>query len=135
VANFEIVGLESFDSDNGSLVALESLKNIPFEIKRLYYIFDVGAGKTRGAHAFKTIEQYAICLNGHCDFHLDDGKNKADFHLDDPKKALHIKANVWRECSGFSKDCVLLIVASRYYSEEEYVKNYEEFLRNSKKEA
>ena len=130
--NFEIVDLESFDGDNGSLVSLESLKNIPFEIKRLYYIFDVGGQKTRGGHAFKTIEQYAICLNGHCDFHLDDGKNKASFHLDCPKKALHIKPNVWRECSGFSKDAVLLIIVNKYYSEDEYIKNYGEFLMSKK---
>ena len=123
----DLVELTSHNNSRGSLVAIESNKNIPFAIERVYYIYDVPEGKRRGYHAHKDLKQLAICLHGSCKFLLDDGKSKQIYTLDTPTKGLYIKGLIWREMFDFSEDCVLLVLASEPYNEEDYIRDYEEF--------
>lgn len=119
----------SFDDDRGSLVTLEATKTVPFDIKRVYYIFDTKLGVARGFHAHKALKQVAVCLTGSCSILLDDGQNKEEVILDSPKEGLLIEGLVWREMHGFTPDCVLMVLASEYYDEADYIRNYDDFLR------
>ena len=119
--------------ERGKLIALEQFKNIPFEIKRVYYIFDLKNKIPRGFHAHKNLQQVVICLKGSCKFLLDNGEERVkDIILDSPNKGLFIDKMIWREMYDFSEDCVLLVLASDYYDEGDYIRNYGEFLKNVK---
>ncbi len=122
--NFNVLG-----NERGSLVAIEELKDMPFEIKRVYYIFETKQDVRRGFHAHKALQQIAICVSGSCKFLFDNGKEKIDnIILDSPNKGLFIDKMVWHEMYDFSKDCVLLVLASEYYDEDDYIRDYDEFL-------
>lgn len=112
----------------GSLLSLESNKNIPFDIKRVYYIFNTVKGVSRGFHAHKALKQVAIAVSGSCRFVLDDGVGKAEVILDMPTKGLLIESFMWREMHDFSDDCVLMVLADQLYDESDYIRNYEDFL-------
>ena len=113
--------------DRGSLVALEAKKTIPFDIKRVYYIFGTKNNITRGMHAHRNLKQVMLCITGSCKIMLDDGKRRESVWLNSPVRGLLIENLVWREMSNFSPDCVLLVLASELYSEEDYIRNYETF--------
>lgn len=113
--------------DRGSLVALEAHKTIPFDVKRVYYIFGTQPGVSRGFHAHRALKQVAVCVTGQCRMVLDDGKRRDEVWLDAPTKGLLIGNLVWREMHDFSSDCVLLVLASEHYSEADYIRSYEEF--------
>lgn len=115
--------------DRGQLVALESTHEIPFEIKRVYYIYDTLAGVHRGFHAHKKLKQLLICVSGSCKILLDDGKNKEIVVLDKPYEGIFVQSNIWREMYDFSPDAVLLVLASELYDESDYIRDYKEFLR------
>lgn len=115
--------------DRGSLVAIESEKNIPFEIKRVYYIFDTKSGVVRGLHAHKNLSQIMVCLKGSCCVVLDNGSTKEQVVLDSPNKGLLIESMIWREMHDFSVDCVLLVLASEHYDESDYIRDYDGFLK------
>ena len=115
--------------ERGQLVALEEHKDIPFEIKRVYYMYDTGKGVTRGQHAHKSLEQILICIHGSCKLMLDNGKEKKIVSLEKPYEGLHISNNIWREMYDFSSDAVLMVLASDVYKEEDYIRNYDEFLK------
>ena len=114
--------------DRGQLVALEELKDIPFEIKRVYYMYDTGEGVRRGKHAHKSLEQILICIHGSCKILLDNGKEKKIVSLERPYEGLYIANDMWREMYDFSNDAVLVVLASDYYNEEDYIRNYDDFL-------
>ncbi|MBG5986036.1 WxcM-like domain-containing protein [Proteus vulgaris] len=126
--NIRLIQLQSYGDERGSLVALEDHKNIPFTIKRVYYIFDTKEKVIRGYHAHKKLKQLAIVLKGSCRFKLDDGKEKIDILLDNPAQGLYIESFIWREMFDFSEDCVLLVLADSYYDEADYVRDYDKFL-------
>lgn len=115
--------------DRGQLVALEELKDIPFEIKRVYYMYDTGAGVRRGFHAHKSLEQILICIHGSCKILMDNGEEKKIVPLEKPYEGLYISNNIWREMYDFSPDAVLMVLASDYYKEEDYIRDYDEFLK------
>ena len=115
--------------DRGQLVAIEELRDLPFGVKRVYYIYDTLSGVRRGFHAHKCLEQILICVCGSCRIHLDDGTETAEVTLDDPTKGLYISNNIWREMYDFSEGAVLLVLASEYYDETDYIRNYEDFLK------
>jgi dTDP-4-dehydrorhamnose 3,5-epimerase-like enzyme len=117
--------------ENGSLIALEENKNIPFEIKRVYYIFDTKEGVKRGFHAHKNLEQVLICINGSCDVLLDDGSEKTVIKLENRNEGIYLKKMIWHEMSNFSADCVLLVLASENYDEEDYIRDYQKFLNGA----
>lgn len=119
---------QSKGDDRGSLVALESAKNIPFEIKRVYYIFDTKSGVVRGLHAHKDLSQVMVCLKGSCRVVLDNGSTKEQVILDSPDKGLLIGSMMWREMHDFSADCVLMVLANEHYDESDYIRDYDEFL-------
>ena len=115
--------------ERGQLVALEEHKDIPFEIKRVYYMYDTGKGVTRGQHAHKSLEQILICIHGSCKLMLDNGKEKKIVSLEKPYEGLYISNNIWREMYDFSSDAVLMVLASDVYKEEDYIRNYDEFIK------
>lgn len=121
------IDLPSLGDERGSLVAIEANKHIPFEVKRVYYIFGTQSGVSRGFHAHKNLQQLAVCVAGKCRMLLDDGVNKESVWLDSPTKGLMIGNNVWREMHEFSDDCVLLVLASEHYDESDYIRDYSEF--------
>lgn len=115
--------------ERGQLVALEEYKDIPFEIKRVYYMYDTGEGVRRGFHAHKSLEQILICIHGTCKILLDNGFEKKIVSLEKPYEGLYIANNIWREMFDFSKDAVLLVLASDYYNEKDYIRNYDDFIK------
>lgn len=114
--------------ERGQLVALEEGKDIPFEIKRVYYIYDTLTQVHRGFHAHKNLEQILICVHGSCKILLDNGREKEIVLLDKPYEGLYIANNMWREMYDFSSDAVLLVLASTLYDEADYIRDYKEFL-------
>ncbi len=114
--------------DRGQLVAIEQLKDIPFKIERVYYIYKTSDGVRRGFHAHKDLEQILVCVHGSCKILLDDGKSKKNIILDKPNEGLYIPNSIWREMYDFSPDAVLLVLASNLYNEKDYIRNYNEFL-------
>ncbi len=114
--------------DRGMLVALEENKDIPFKIKRVYYIYDTLEGVRRGFHAHKNLKQILICVKGSCKLHLDNGYETAEVILDKPYEGIYIENNIWREMYDFSKDAVLLVLASELYNEADYIRNYQDFI-------
>ncbi|MGN0438565.1 MAG: sugar 3,4-ketoisomerase [Lachnospiraceae bacterium] len=114
--------------DRGQLVALEETKDIPFKIKRVYYMYDTGEGVRRGFHAHKCLEQILICIHGSCKILLDNGTEKETVVLDKPYEGLYVSNDMWREMYDFSPDAVLMVLASELYDEADYIRNYDEFL-------
>ena len=110
--------------DRGQLVALEEYNDIPFEIKRVYYMYDTGQGVVRGHHAHKSLEQILICIHGSCKILLDNGKEKKKVFLEKPYEGLYVPNNMWREMYDFSEHAVLLVLASRHYDEKDYIRDY-----------
>lgn len=113
-----------YHTDNrGSLVIVENL--LPFDIKRIYYLYD--STSSRGEHAHKELEQCIIAIKGSFDITIEDGSQVKTFQMNDPKKGLYICPMIWRRLTNFSSDCVCLVLASDYYCESEYIRDYEEF--------
>lgn len=126
-----IISLPSKGDERGWLVALESNGVVPFDIKRIYYIFDT-KNSPRGFHAHKQLRQLAICVKGSCTMLLDDGSSRENVVLDSPLKGILIPQMMWREIHDFSDDCVLLVLASEHYSESDYIRNYDQFIKDIK---
>lgn len=116
-------------SEWGKLVFIEGTHDFPFDIKRTYYICDVPKGIRRGFHAHKQLEQYLICVHGECKVMLDDGESKETVLLNDPKEGLYVGPGMWREMFDFSPGAVLLVLASMYYDENDYIRDYNEFIK------
>lgn len=112
----------------GQLVAIEEMKDIPFQIKRVYYMYDTQKGVRRGFHAHRCLEQILVCIHGSCKILLDDGREQENILLDNPYEGLYISSNIWREMYEFSEDAVLMVLASRFYDEKDYIRDYDEFL-------
>ena len=115
--------------DRGMLVALEEFNDIPFEIKRVYYMYDTKKGVHRGFHAHKNLQQILICIHGSCKVLLDNGKEKKIISLEKPYEGLYVSNKMWREMYDFSSDAVLMVLASEIYKEDDYIRNYDEFLK------
>ena len=114
--------------ERGQLVALEEFKDIPFQIKRVYYMYDTKEGVHRGFHAHKQLEQILVCIHGSCKVKLDNGEEQKVIPLEKPYEGLYISNDMWREMYDFSPDAVLLVFASELYDETDYIRNYDEFL-------
>jgi len=114
--------------NRGQLVAIEEFKDIPFRIKRVYYMYDTVAGVVRGKHAHKSLEQILICIHGSCKILLDNGFEKKIVPLEKPYEGLYIASDMWREMYDFSPDAVLMVLASELYNEKDYIRDYDEFL-------
>lgn len=124
----KIVNFPPLGDHRGSMVAVEAGINVPFDIKRAYYIFNTQKDVARGFHAHKALKQVAICVAGRCKMLLDDGTEKAEVWLDSPTKGLLIESFIWREIYDFSPDCVLLVLANLHYEESDYIRDYGDFI-------
>lgn len=121
--------------DRGQLIALEEFKEVPFDIKRVYYMYDTGEGVRRGFHAHKCLEQILICIHGSCKILLDNGTEKEIVPLDKPYEGLYVSNDMWREMYDFSPDAVLMVLASELYDEADYIRDYDAFLEYVNKYA
>lgn len=130
VTNVQIMKytFQQHGDERGMLVAVEELKDIPFEIKRIYYVYDTKDGVRRGYHAHKSLEQILICVHGSCKILLDNGKEQKEVILEKPYEGLYVPNNMWREMYDFSEDAVLMVLASSYYDKEDYIRDYQEFV-------
>lgn len=117
------------NDNRGCLIALENLKEIPFKIQRIYYIYDTNPDFPRGAHAHKELEQVLIMMDGSYEIVLNDGRHSKSITLNRPDIGLFIGKNMWSEMRNFSYGAKLWVLASDYYDDSEYIRNYDEFLR------
>lgn len=127
--NIKMIEFQPHGDDRGMLIALEEEKNIPFGVKRVYFMYDTIAGVHRGKHAHKTLKQVLFCPCGACTISLDDGKETKEVRLDKATEGLLVEACMWREMYDFTPDAVLMVLASDYYDESDYIRDYDEFLR------
>ena len=124
-----IIKFQTHGDEKGTLVAVEECKDIPFQIKRVYYMYNTGRDVSRGCHAHKSLQQVLICVHGSCKVRLDDGNERKVVSLDQPDKGLYISNAIWREMFDFSPDAVLMVLASEPYRELDYIRDYAEFLK------
>lgn len=129
VEDCQIVELPIVHNESGSISVLENNGNIPFDIQRVYYLYDVPMGAERGGHGHYELQQYVVAASGSFTFVLDDGKNKKEVFLNHPNKALHIKPGIWREMKDFSSGSVCLVLASHPYDEQDYMREYGDYLK------
>lgn len=115
--------------DRGQLIAIEEGKDLPFDVKRVYYIYDTLPGVRRGFHAHRNLQQILICVNGSCKIHLDNGHDTAEVTLDKPYEGLYISNDMWREMYDFTPGAVLLVLASEFYDEADYIRDYDTFIK------
>lgn len=123
--DFNILG-----DERGSLISLEENKNIPFQIKRVYYIFGTKDEVSRGFHAHKELKQLAVCVRGSCRFIMDNGKKREELILDKPNIGLLINPMQWHEMHDFSEDCIIIVLANDYYDENDYIRDYDSFINS-----
>ena len=123
-----LIELPKIQDPRGNLTVIEAMKNIPFEIKRVYYLYDVPGGAARAGHAHKELEQFIISMSGSFDIHLDDGKGgKKSFHLNRSYYGLYIPSYIWRVIDNFSSGSVCMSIASIMYDENDYFRDYDDF--------
>lgn len=124
-----ILELPKVHNRAGNITALANGISIPFDIKRVYYLYDIPGGEARGGHAHRELEQFIVAVSGAFDIFIDDGTNKKTIHLDRPYKGLHIIPGIWRELLNFSSGAVCLVLASHIYDETDYFRDYKDFLK------
>ena len=129
VNDAQILGLPKIEDPRGNLSIIEQKKQIPFEIKRAYWIYDVPGGKDRGAHAYKENEEFIVALSGSFDVVLDDGSNKQVFSLNRSYYGIYVPAGLWREIENFSTNSLALEFGSTHYSPDDYIRDYDTFLK------
>ena len=127
--NIKIIELPRFLDARGNLSFVQNNTHIPFEIKRTYWLYDVPGGESRGGHAYRETEEFVIALSGSFDVIVDDGKEKNTFHLNRSYYGLYIPKGVWREMDNFSTNSLALEFASTKYNPEDYIRDYNEFLK------
>lgn len=115
--------------ERGQLISLEEFNDIPFRIKRVYYMYDTLSDVVRGHHAHKKLQQILVCVHGSCKIRLDNGKEKKVVSLEKPYEGLYVSNNMWREMFDFSEDAVLMVFASEVYDESDYIRDYDAFLK------
>ena len=131
--HYKLIDFVDFSDEKGSLVACEYQKNCPFDIKRIFYIFDTKPGVARGAHANRNSEFLLIAINGSCKVKIDDGTKTEIVSLDSPSKGLYLDKMLWKEMYNFSYNAMLLVLASTLYDETEYIRNYNDYVKEVSK--
>lgn len=129
VFDCSVIDISKVHNDAGNITVVENNKNIPFEVKRIYYLYDVPSGESRGGHAHYELEQFIIAASGSFDVILDDGVNKKTVSLNRPNLALQIVPGLWRELDNFSSGSICMVLASQVYDEKDYIREYSEFLK------
>lgn len=123
-----VLELPRVQHPTGCITAVQNEIELPFELKRIYFMYDVPAGEERGAHAHKNLQQLIVAASGSFDVTLYDGKRERVFTLNKPYEALYLKPGLWRNASNFSSGAICLVLASEIYSAEDYIRDYDEFL-------
>lgn len=123
-----IINLPKIEDERGNLTFIEEEKNIPFKIKRVYWIYDVPGGQKRGGHAFKEQQEFIVALSGSFDVLVDDGKHPQTFSLNRSYYGLYIPNGLWREMNNFSTNSLALVLSSTEFSEEDYIRDYQNYL-------
>lgn len=126
------IKFKEFADERGNLVSIEQFKNVPFEIKRVYFIYNVDREERRGFHAHKDLQQVLLCISGSCKVLLDNGVEKSEVLLNEKNEGILVENYIWREMFDFSSDAVLMVLASEYYCKEDYIRDYNEFIKYSK---
>ena len=124
----KIIELPKISDPRGNLTFIEGMRHVPFEIRRVYYLYDVPGGADRGGHAHKALHQLMIAMSGSFDVTLDDGRNKKKFHLSRSYQGLYICPMIWRNLDNFSSGSVSMVVASNMYEASDYFRDYGEFM-------
>lgn len=127
VYDAKLLGLPKIEDPRGNLSIIEQIKQIPFEIKRVYWIYDVPGGKDRGAHAYKENEEFVVALSGSFDVELDDGRNKQTFSLNRSYFGVYVPKGMWRTMKNFSTNSLALVLSSTVYDKDDYIMDYDEF--------
>ncbi len=127
VFDCSVIDISKVHNDSGNITVLENGGNIPFDIKRIYYLYDVPGGECRGGHAHYELEQYIVAASGSFNIILDDSKNRKIVSLNRPNLALHVVPGLWRELDNFSSGAICLVLASMEYNEKDYIRNYTEY--------
>ena len=127
--NYKLIDLPKIADTRGNLTFVEGGRHVPFDIKRIFYLYDVPGGADRAGHALKTCHQFLIAISGSFDVMVDDGRDKARFHLNRSYYGLYIPRMTWRELDNFSSGSVCLVLASEYYDEADYYRVYSDFVR------
>jgi len=122
-----LISLPKIVDARGNITVIEENRHIPFSIKRVYYLYDVPSGEVRGGHAHKTLKQLLISTSGSFDVIVDDGTARKKFHLNRPNFGLYLPPMTWRELENFSSGSVCLVLASDFFSEEDYIRDYNAF--------
>ena len=125
----KLIDLPIIHEPRGNLSCIEGMRHVPFEIKRVYYLYDVPGGAERGGHAHKGLHQLIIAMSGSFDVILDDGTQKKRFHLNRSYHGLYICPMIWRELDNFSSGSVCLVLASNLYDESDYYRDYQDYLK------
>lgn len=130
VFDCSIIELDRHHSDRkGNLSVVENGVTLPFDVKRVYYLYDVPGGESRGSHAHKELEQLIVAASGSFRVTLDDGRTKRTFFLNRPYQGLYVKPGLWRDLNDFSSGAVCMVLASEVYKSEDYIRDYEDFLK------
>ena len=127
----QIVDLPRINDPRGNLTFVEANRHIPFDIRRVYYLYDVPGGAERGGHAHKALHQLIIAMSGSFDIHLNDGHGKKTVHMDRSYYGLYVCPMIWREIDNFSSGAVCMVLASDYYDELDYYRDYNEFIHDA----
>lgn len=128
LAHCRLLDLPKISSEKGNLTFVEAERHIPFAIRRIYYLYDVPGGAERGGHAHRTLQQFVIAMSGSFDFVLDDGFERRRIHLNRSYFGLYLPPMIWREIDNFSSGAVCLVLASDFYDEADYIRDYQDFL-------
>lgn len=128
VGGCRVIDLPKIPDGRGNLTFIEGARHIPFEIQRVFYLYDVPGGASRAGHALRTCEQFLVAMSGSFDVILDDGYDKTRYHLNRSYYGLYIPPLTWREIDNFSSGSVCLALASEYYNEADYYREYDDFL-------
>ena len=132
IKDCRLIELPKIHEARGNLTFIEGGNHIPFEIKRVYYLYDVPGGAERGEHAHKNLHQFIVAMSGSFDVTLDDGCDKVKFHLNRSYFGLYVCPMMWRGLDNFSSGSVCMVLASEYYNEGDYIRNYDDFLKAAK---
>lgn len=135
IEDCKVIDLPMISNPSGNLTFIEAGRHVPFDIRRVYYLYDIPGGGERGGHAHRALHQLIIAMSGSFDIHIDDGRAKKTVHMNRSYYGLYICPMIWREIDNFSSGAVCMALASELYDEADYYRDYDQFIRDARKHA